>query len=132
MENLVIYLHRSFSLWTHTYLPLYGVHSIVGRSVVIHHNDGSRWVCANIEYPSDVSVAYSSFRTVFAGKIFFIEPYSPMSLTTVFVQLSYISASMNSTAHNWYVHNSPIGGSGNCDDDGPHYNPRGIGVNSPD
>ena len=125
-------LPTSLLFFMDTYLPLYGVHSIVGRSVVIHRNDGSRWVCANIEYPSDVTVAYSPFRNVFAGDIFFIEPYSPMSLTTVFVQLSYISGSVNSTAHNWHVHNNPIGGSGNCDDGGPHYNPRGINVNSPD
>ena len=125
-------LPSSLGFFVDTYLPLYGVHSIVGRSVVIHRNDNSRWVCANIEYPSDVTVAYSPFRAVFAGNIFFIEPYSPTSLTTVFVRLSYISGSVNSTSHNWHVHNSPIGGSGNCNDGGPHYNPRGIDVNLPD
>ena len=108
------------------YLPLYGVYSIVGRSVVIHRNDGSRWVCANIEYPSDVTVAYSPFRTVFAGNIFFIEPSSPMNLTTVFVQLSYISGPVNSTSHDWHVHNNAIGSDGKCSDVGPHYNPRGV------
>ena len=108
------------------YLSLYGVYSIVGRSVVIHRNDGSRWVCANIEYPSDVTVAYSPFRTVFAGNIFFIEPYSPVNLTTVFVQLSYISGSVNSTSHEWHVHNNAIGSDGKCSDAGPHYNPNGI------
>ena len=108
------------------HLPLYGVHSIVGRSVVIHRNDGSRWVCANIEYPSDVTVAYSPFRTVFAGNIFFIEPYSPMNLTTAFVQLSYISGSVNSTLHDWHIHNNTIGSDGKCSNAGPNYNPRGI------
>ena len=114
------------------YLPLYGVYSIVGHSVVIHRNDNSRWVCANIEYPSDVNVAYSPFRTVFAGgvnlvgDIFFIEPYSPLNLTTVFVQLSYISGPVNSTSHEWHVHNNAIGSDGKCSDAGPHYNPRGI------
>ena len=115
-----------------SYLPLYGVHSIVGRSVVIHRNDNTRWVCANIEYPSDVTVAYSPFRTVFGGNIFFIEPYSPMGLTTVFVRLSNISGSGNSNSHNWHVHRDLIGSGGNCDDGGPHYNPRDIDVNSPD
>ena len=115
-----------------TYLPLHGVHSIVGRSVVIHRNNGARWVCANIEYPSDVTVAYSPFRANFIGNIFFIEPFSPMGLTTVFTRLSYISGSMDSSSHNWHVHRDPIGGSGDCDDGGPHYNPRGINVDSPD
>ena len=121
-----------------TYLPLYGVHSIVGRSVVIHRNDGSRWVCANIEYPNDVTVAYSPFRKNvinggdiidkfhLVGNIFFIEPYSPMSLTTVFVQLSYISASVNSTSHDWHIHNNTIGSDGKCSNAGPYYNPRNI------
>lgn len=29
-------------------LPLSGDNSIIGRSIVIHKNDGKRWVCANI------------------------------------------------------------------------------------
>jgi len=114
------------------YLPLYGVHSILGRSVVIHRSNGDRWVCANIEYPGDVTVAYSPFRTVFAGNIFFIEPYSPASLTTVFTRLSYISGPVNSISHNWHVHKDTIGSDGNCTDGGPHYNPRGIAIDSPD
>ena len=114
------------------YLPLYGVHSIVGRSVVIHRSNGARWVCANIEYPSDVTVAYSPFRASLIGNIFFIESYSPVDFTTVFTRLSYISGSMDSNSHNWHVHRDPIGGGGNCDDGGPHYNPRGINVDSPD
>ena len=123
--------------WSNTFqvddnLPLYGVYSIVGRSVVIHRSNGDRWVCANIEYPGDVTVAYSPFRANLIGNIFFIEPYSPMNLTTVFVRLSYISGSLNSISHNWHVHRNAIGGSGDCGDGGPHYNPRGIDVDSPD
>ena len=36
--------------WTKydSYLPLSGTNSIIGRSVVIHKPDGSRWVCADI------------------------------------------------------------------------------------
>lgn len=30
-------------------LPLFGDNGIVGRSIVIHKNDGSRWVCATID-----------------------------------------------------------------------------------
>ena len=114
-------------------LPLYGVHSIVGRSVVIHHNDGTRWVCANVGYPSDVTVAYSPFRTVFAGNIFFIEPSSPMGLTTVFVQLSYVSGLLvNSSSHEWFIHNNTIGSDGNCVYAGPHYNPSDIIIEAND
>ena len=43
--------------WTKydSYLPLSGTNSIIGRSVVIHKPDGSRWVCA------DISGASSTF-----------------------------------------------------------------------
>ena len=116
--------------FTDNNLSLYGVHSIVGRSVVIHRSNGARWVCANIEYPSDVTVAYSPFRANMIGDIFFIEPYSPLNLTTVFVQLSY--GSENSSLHRWYVHNNPIGSDGNCIDAGDDYNPRGITIGSSD
>ena len=45
--------------WTKydSYLPLSGTNSIIGRSVVIHKPDGSRWVCADI---SGGAVATSS------------------------------------------------------------------------
>lgn len=29
-------------------LPLFGVNSVMFRSLVIHYNNGSRWVCSNI------------------------------------------------------------------------------------
>ena len=119
-------------MYMDTYLPLYGVHSIVGRSVVIHRNDGSRWVCANIEYPSNVTVAYSPFRVDFSGRvnlvgnIFFIESYSTMNMTTGFLHLSYISGSENSYFHEWDIRSSTIGHDGSCTDTGPYYNPRDI------
>jgi len=34
--------------YTDDRLPMFGEHSIVGRSIVIHKNDGTRWVCATI------------------------------------------------------------------------------------
>ena len=44
------------------YLPLFGQHSIVGRSVVIHKKvGGGRWVCANIAYPGPVTTAVAEF-----------------------------------------------------------------------
>ena len=114
-------------------LPLYGVHSIVGRSVVIHRSNGDRWVCANIEYPGNITVAYSPFRANLIGSIFFIEPYPPMNLTTVFVQLSYISGSLSSSSHNWHVYTNFINNYSNCIDAGEHhYNPKNISAASED
>lgn len=51
------------------YLPLFGKHSIVGRSVVIHSQTGSRWVCANIGYPGPVVVAEAEFNGEVEGKV---------------------------------------------------------------
>jgi len=106
------------------YLPLYGAYSVVGRSVVIRCKSYGHLVCANIEYHGDVTVAYSPFRHVIFGDIYFIEPYVPEDFTTVFANL--LDGSMNSTGHNWHVHN------GTCHfHRGPHYNPRRISTNEP-
>ena len=40
------------SVWSDSNLPLSEPYSIVGRSVVIHKENGERWVCANIIDPS--------------------------------------------------------------------------------
>ena len=111
------------------FLPLYGVYSIVGRSVVIHRGNGAHWVCANIEYPGNVVIAYSPFRHFLFGEIYFIEPYIPANLTSVFTSLLY--GLENSTGHNWHVHENAIGDTSNCHDGGPHYNPRRIPINEP-
>ena len=114
-------------------LSLYGVYSIMGRSVVIHRSNGARWVCANIEYPSDVTVAYSPFRADLIGDVFFIEPFSPMGLTSVFVHLSYISEPVNSSMHGWHIHSNSIESDGDCVDAGAdHYNPKNISILSND
>ena len=40
-------------------VPLYGLYTILGRSIVIHDNSGKRFVCANIE-PTDYKLKISS------------------------------------------------------------------------
>ena len=49
-------------------MPLFGKHSIVGRSIVIHSTSGSRWICANIGYPGPVVVAKAEFNGDVVGK----------------------------------------------------------------
>lgn len=39
---------RYMGSFTDDKLPMFGEHSIVGRSIVIHKNGGQRWVCASI------------------------------------------------------------------------------------
>uniref|UniRef100_A0A672YNJ8 Uncharacterized protein n=1 Tax=Sphaeramia orbicularis TaxID=375764 RepID=A0A672YNJ8_9TELE len=54
-------------------LPLFGRNSIVGRSVVIHQTDGSRYVCASISYPGEVVVGRAIFRSPVVGEIWFTQ-----------------------------------------------------------
>lgn len=52
-------------------LPLFGINSIAGRSIVIYSGDGSRWICANIGYPGPVHTAVATFRYPIVGHVIF-------------------------------------------------------------
>ena len=112
-------------------LDLYGVFSIIGRSIVIHREDGSRFVCANIGYPDSLDTTpstgllYSPFRNVFTGNIFYRQHTASNSTASVYTNLFRIMGDANSTGHNWHVHDAPLDLAGlNCTLAGPHYNPR--------
>ncbi|XP_029003246.1 uncharacterized protein cusr [Betta splendens] len=98
-------------------LPLFGANSIVGRSVVIHLTNGSRYVCASISYPGDVVVARATFRSPVVGEIRFTQLQNqPLSDVSIFTDLSYGNPGMTPTRnHNWHVHKYPI--SSERDDD---------------
>ncbi len=82
-------LSESMATYSDPNVPLFGLYSIVGRSVVIHRSDGSRVACANIELIRPVlrvvvSVNTSSLR----GQIIFAQPAdNPFSETTITVEL---------------------------------------------
>ncbi|XP_056125745.1 uncharacterized protein cusr [Rhinichthys klamathensis goyatoka] len=111
-------------------LPLFGRNSIVGRSVVIHLPNTTRFACASIGYPGEVTVAKAAFRGPVVGTVLFTqlsgEPYSDVS---VFMDLSYAQLSAPSTLnHNWHVHNYPISTETDSDkacclSTGGHWNP---------
>ena len=110
-------------------LSLYGYQSIIGRSIVLHLQNGTRYVCANIQVsqPSNITVIeYVPFRgsSIF-GNIYFTE-YN-FGTTSVFVDLF----SANSTIHhNWHVHNYSVGHGDTmgCSSTGGHYNPRNVDI----
>ncbi|UXI20114.1 hypothetical protein NH340_JMT06057 [Sarcoptes scabiei] len=92
-------------------LPLFGVHSVVGRSIVIHNVDGDRWICSNIGYPERSIIAKATFYYPIVGSIIFQQSeIDPFSETTVFGELFYADGSGNvTTNHAWRVHMMPIG-----------------------
>ncbi|XP_050951372.1 uncharacterized protein cusr [Labeo rohita] len=120
----------TFTDWN---LPLFGRNSIVGRSVVIHMPNSTRFACASIGYPGEVTVAKAAFRGLVVGTVLFTQlsgdPYSDVS---VFMDLSYGQLSAPSTVkHNWHVHNYPIStetdsDKGSCLSTGGHWNPYNI------
>ena len=116
------------------FLSLYGVNSIIGRSIVIHFVNGSRLVCANIGYPTSVpeSLLYSPFRNDFKGEIFFRQHGPDNSTSSVYTSLARVVGGENSIGHDWHVHDRPLDAVGmNCSIAGPHYNPRGVNISDP-
>lgn len=119
------------------FLSLYGVYSIIGRSIVIHYEDGARLVCANIGYPDSRSTSpttgliYSPFRNDFTGNIFYRQHTPGSSAASVYTSLFRIMGAEDSTGHNWHVHEDPIDVEAmDCAIAGPHYNPRNVDVSA--
>ena len=120
--------------YTDPFLSLHGVYSVIGRSIVIHFPNGTRFVCANIGYPSRSAgsvdlLLYVPFRNYFAGSIYFRQ-HTDGSTASVFTDLV-SSSSGDSSGHNWHVHENLLAmPTADCMMAGGHYNPRGVDFNS--
>ncbi len=69
-------------------IPLSGRNSILGRSIVIHYPNGSRWLCANIEYTVPV-VRFSATYNISGVELrfTFVQPADdPFADTTIVVE----------------------------------------------
>lgn len=112
-----------------TNLQLFGQNNIIGRSIVIHFADGSRWVCANIDSTEKMVVGVASFLHPMVGYIYLKQPVDkPYAETQVYVELNTATTATRTTGHNWHVHQKVIGDdmvveSGRCISVGGHYNP---------
>lgn len=128
-------LYNFLGIYVDMNLPLFGINSIVGRSVVIHKADGKRWICANIGYPGKVITAAATFVFPIVGQVIFRQgENSNLDETTVFVELSYSDGTTNNTEnHAWHVHENEHGRdfynwSKRCSSAGSHYNPSRVGL----
>ncbi|KAI2803497.1 hypothetical protein BLOT_007628 [Blomia tropicalis] len=113
-------------------LPLFGIHSIVGRSIVIYGDNGEPWVCANIGYPDRTIVARATFYFPVIGMITFRQQHDDPLGDTVVMGNLFHSESMNLTHnHIWRVHVNQAGPdfynwTRRCASAGDSYNPYQI------
>ncbi|XP_069140703.1 uncharacterized protein [Argopecten irradians] len=113
-----------------TNLPVRGSHSVVGRSVVIHYTNGTRWKCGNIVEDTATSggimyTAKAKFKGEVVGHIYLTQykyPDGGLSDTGILIDLKYkADPTLVTRGHNWHVHEKPM--TGTCNSAGPHYNP---------
>lgn len=115
-------------------LPLFGINSVIGRSIVIHYNDGSRWVCATIEYVGNTITGVATFVYPVIGYVVFKQPNdieSDIADTMIYTALNYGQNTTRTIDHNWHIHINTIGSdglvdSGRCMSVQGHYNPYAV------
>lgn len=114
-------------------LPLFGTHSIIGRSIAIHKANGERWVCANIAYIEETETVQTVFHYPVVGKIVFRqEKDNPFAETMVFGQLEHSDTTQNTTSnHIWRIHVNEAGRdfynwTRRCESCGDVYNPFAV------
>ena len=112
-------------------LPLFGVNSVIGRSIVIHKAaGGARWVCANIESTEEMRIAQITFTYPYIGYIVFQQPRADWyyAETQIYVELDMNAQTGKSLNHKWHIHEKMVGmdsleTNGRCVSTGGHYNP---------
>ncbi|XP_071476789.1 uncharacterized protein [Diadema antillarum] len=110
-------------------MPLFGEHSIVGRSVIVHLANGARWVYGRIGYPRSVKTVTAIFTYPLVGQITFRQDADdPFSDTSVFLDLAHADGSDTTVEHDWHIHIAKIGDdhldqTGRCSSTLGHFNP---------
>ncbi|CAI9738845.1 XP_029649477.2uncharacterized protein LOC115223173 [Octopus vulgaris] len=85
-------------------LPLFEEYSIIGRSFVVHRTDGSRWFCANVNYPEDTVILMARFWYPVIGYMMLRQSKSDaMSDTSIYFELDYSDGSGPTSDHEWKI-----------------------------
>lgn len=120
-------------------IQLYGPHNVVGRSIVIHKNNGDSWACATLGYIQEsVTVAMARFFYPVVGQISFQQlEGDQFAETNVLVEVYNPNSQKNSEGHNWMIHLKPAmadsyNWSQRCESSGEVYDPiqASIGLNN--
>ena len=118
-------------------LQLFGINSVIGRSIVVHYDNSSRWVCATIEYVGSTVTGVATFVYPVIGYIVFKQPTDidlDMADTMVYTALNYGQSTTATIDHKWHVHVDTIGSdglnnTGRCMSVQGHYNPFSVDLN---
>ena len=97
-------------------LPLSGPMSVLGRSIVIHKADGSRWACATI--PMRIRVNFPDLGPGYPrGSIFLFQASvtEPLKITTSLKQLEGEDTDPTGLGNKWHVHSFPTDEEGGFD-----------------
>ena len=117
-------------------LPMFGVNSIVGRSMVIHKNlpGGPRWICSTIWADYNMLTAVVTFKYPVIGHMVFRQMNNSWyAETQIYAELNYGDSTTRTIDHDWHIHSLQVGddmlaSQGRCSSVGPHYNPYHVSL----
>lgn len=128
------------------FLPLYGIHSVVHRSLVLQRRPPKRELCGTIlpyeystEFQTQMSSAEVIFRYPIVGRVMFRQPLGrPWEDTTVIIEsmIHADGANVNNThEHRWAIHEYPPGKdyynwTGRCLSAGKVFEPHGLDIDT--
>ncbi|XP_071361370.1 uncharacterized protein cusr [Trachinotus anak] len=122
-------LNQSEALYMDPNMPLTGPYSIVGRSLVIHHSNGSRIRCADISADRDTDGQFILAKVVFNGTVTGTvrlrqQMFSDGSSSDVTLEVDLqSSARENTTEASLFITNDRTGADSQCNNVGDTYNP---------
>ncbi|XP_065657005.1 uncharacterized protein LOC101240538 isoform X2 [Hydra vulgaris] len=121
-------------------LQLYGFNTIVGRSVVLHRTDGSRFICANIEPGGSKMLSLlvnytANSKSVLDGQVLllqYLQANNVLTPTLMIVNVNYRNDPKITLNHNFHVHELAIGDDTSvCSSVLGHYNPAKVNITQP-